>query len=97
MVSDELDDPWRVVITRVSNGYWIHGSEGDAVAVEGKDATEAALHMLWEVNERVGEIGSRYDAERISIGVAPGDKHHDLHPEPCAECACACGVTKNAL
>lgn len=66
----------KLTIERAANGYVVRGDDRDdlAVVVGATDAAEAAQQLLFEVNERIGHVGSRYDAQRVSVIVAPGDK-----------------------
>lgn len=50
--------------------------------------------LMLELADILGVAGDKYDARRLSIGWAPGHKHHDYHPQPCAECECACDAPK---
>lgn len=68
-----------LTITRATNGYVITDEEG-AVTVIAEDPSHpnpdalAAHLMLWEVNESIGHIGSRYDEYRVTIRLEHGDK-----------------------
>ena len=60
-----------------ANGGMSAGSDGD-------------LGMLLAIADATCDLGSRYSAQRLTIKYEPGDKHHDIHPLPCAECDCGC-------
>ena len=87
---------WDLMVRRASNGFVVRGWKWDGDAhwadtlIEDDPANPASLRLLWEVIEQMGFTGSRHDAKRIFVGFRPGDKHHDLHPKPCAECECKC-------
>jgi hypothetical protein len=86
----------KISVESASNGYIVRVPPDDpesaeqVILIEETDRVTAAARMLWEVNEAIGQIGGRYDAARIQVITPSGDKHHDLHPTPCAECACRC-------
>lgn len=44
---------------------------------EAQDEVKKFTEFLYMINEIVGPSTSRYSAERISIGVVPGDKYDD--------------------
>lgn len=85
-----------LIIDSVRNGYVVHvlskfnDKIEDTTVIEGEDRAETAVRMLTQINELIGYLGSRNDARCVFIGLRPGDKHHDFHPQPCSECACAC-------
>lgn len=85
---DNLADPEPIqpdaVIYRVGPGFAVRLWDGDVVAAPDD------LELLLTVAETCCDLGSRYSAKRLTIGYKPGDKHHDLHPEPCSECECEC-------
>ena len=86
----------KISIESAANGYIVRIPPDDpefaeqVILVEESDRVTAAVRMLWEVNEAIGEVGGRHDAARVRISAPPGDKHHDLHPQLCAKCACHC-------
>lgn len=98
----------RLNIKRVSNGfiltdcdyedgdgkkmpmnYCIEFDEKEADAVS---APRALHRLLWQIVELLGEGGSRYDRERISIEIRHGDKHECKDPncDICANDPCTC-------
>jgi hypothetical protein len=66
----------KLTIERAANGYVVRGDDRDdlAVVVGDKDPADAAQLLMWEVNERIGHQGTRYDAKRARAVVMPGDK-----------------------
>jgi hypothetical protein len=86
----------KINVESASNGYIVRIPPDDpesaeqVILVEDTDPVTAAVRMLWEVNEAIGHVGGRHDSARVKISAPPGDKHHDFHPQPCAECACRC-------
>lgn len=85
-----------LTITYAKNGWVLtepadSPDRTDTVTVLEEDPTEVpGLALLWEIIDVLGLQGGRYDARRLWVGTQPGDKHHDLHPDPCAECECLC-------
>lgn len=74
----------RLTIEMAPNGYALRDEDDELVTVvEDDEEAEAARLMLWEVNERIGHIGSRHDAARVRIIVLPGDKWYPPTPETC--------------
>lgn len=49
---------------------------------EDEERAEAFARLLWHIAEELSERGSRYDACRIAIGTAPGDKYIDAIEGP---------------
>lgn len=86
----------KITVESANNGYIVRVPPDDpefaeqVIVIEDEDRAEAAMRMLWEVNETIGHVGGRYDAARVNISAPPGDKHHDQHPQRCADCACRC-------
>lgn len=84
----------RLTITRVTNGWVVtepaDGEDDTVTVIEEAFGDVRGLALLWEIMDTLGLQGSRYEAQRLSVDVKPGDKHHDLHPAPCAECECKC-------
>lgn len=74
----------RLTVEMAPNGYALRDEDDELITVvEDADEAEAARLMLWEVNERIGHIGSRHDAARVRIIVLPGDKWYPPTPESC--------------
>ena len=69
----------RVVIEQTLNGWTIEDEAGMTVIEVGDTESEvrAARRLLYDVLEMLGFVGSRFDKERISIVVEPGDKYLD--------------------
>ena len=87
-----------LTITRASNGWVLEHagfSEDDPVTVIERDpgvssAIQGVSLLLAIVDILDLDHGNRHAAQRLFVGVRPGDKHHDLHPQPCADCECDC-------
>jgi hypothetical protein len=73
-----------VKVWRFPDGGWL------VKTPEGEEVGFGDAGMLLAVAERTCDLGSRYSAQRLTIRIEPGDKHHDSHPKPCATCDCAC-------
>lgn len=71
------------VIKKVENGYILETTCGDETStkvIEAKSEDEevdAFRDLLWELNEAIGPMTSRYSGKRIAIMIEPGDKHSD--------------------
>jgi hypothetical protein len=64
----------RLTIEEVDNGYILECLDIKKVFEDTGSAREALADVLREVVEQFGEVGSRYDEERISIELVAGDK-----------------------
>lgn len=75
----------KLTIERAANGYVVRGDDRDdlAVVVGATEEAQAAQQLLVEVNERIGHVGSRYDAQRVTVIVTPGDKWSPGPGEAC--------------
>ena len=80
----------RLVIYGTRNGWVLEDEPDEDGYVDSESVERDDVDLLWSIAERLCNFGSRYDAQRLFIGRKPGDKHHDLHPKPCSECACKC-------
>jgi hypothetical protein len=93
-----MDSPVKpdITITRAQNGWVVvspayeEGFADRVEVVEEADRDVHGLNLLRYLVEELGIQGTRHDAQRIHVGSSPGDKHHDFHPAPCAECECEC-------
>lgn len=57
------------------NGYVIRDNDtGQILTIADNDRVQAAIDMLCEVNELIGEIGGRHDPARVRVLALPGDK-----------------------
>jgi hypothetical protein len=76
----------KAIISRTVNGAWVRFTDKDAPepvrAVDMSyqfetdigDNLDGLREMLYEIIERLGFVGDRYDKERISIKIEHGDK-----------------------
>ena len=96
----------KITIETARDGYIIRDEDDpEPLLVADENDATAAQMMLWQVNEIIGHVGGRYDAERVRVITLPGDK---WEPRP-GECkhpwvenrsysdtlhwACPCGVS----
>ena len=80
----------EVSVYNTSNGWLLRLSDDTLINVDHDDVA-----LLWELAEYLCNLGGRYDAKRLWVGWKPGDKHHDIHPQRCADCACKCEVDQS--
>jgi len=80
----------RLVIYGTRNGWVLEDEPDEEGYVSSESVENDDVLLLWAIADRLCSSGSRYDADRLSIGRKPGDKHHDIHPERCAACKCQC-------
>jgi hypothetical protein len=78
----------RLVIETARNGFVVRYREGRSesemvTTIAQDDSADATFALLGEVLDRVGEIGSRYDARRVRILIEPGDKWTPKAGEVC--------------
>lgn len=72
-------------IQQVSNGYIVTDTDDPesqpSVIQQREDESDARafLALVREVQDRLGQWGSRHDAERFYADVRPGDKYADAH------------------
>ncbi len=72
-----------MVIKKVENGYILETTSGEETSIKVVEAkcedeeVEAFRDLLWEINDAVGPMTSRYSAKRIVVSIEPGDKHSD--------------------
>ncbi len=72
-----MNDDGALKIVRATNG-WVMTQDGETYVVERDGSSaEVAQRLLWEVIELLGLSGSRYDAERVTVIMKPGDKYVD--------------------
>jgi hypothetical protein len=74
----------KLTIEPILNGYLVREDEDPPWAITGGDEAESARLMLWEVNERVGHLGSRHDERRVRIITMPGDDWLPAEPGGCS-------------
>lgn len=86
-------------IKRARNGWVLtmppemeDGLERVEVIEEHEDLRDPpeGVNLLWAIIEELGLDSNAYDARRLYVGWKPGEKHHDVHPQPCDECECKC-------
>ncbi len=77
-----MSDTWKLVITRVDNGFVLDGraDEGDAkikwtIQDDERDELKSGEELLWTVADYFGLLGGRHDKERLHICRKRGDKH----------------------
>lgn len=61
--------PWRLIITRVDNGYVLEGNDESRSVIQENERDELSEHiqLLWQVQEYFGFGGSKHDKERIQV------------------------------
>ena len=76
-----------ITIRRVNNGYVLISKQDDEqlelvfeVKLEG-DKEVSVRDLLHAILDELGMTGSRHDAKRIYVKVAPGEKHDNFKDE----------------
>ena len=54
-------------ITRVSNGFFLEGNDGNWLIQDTDDPLKSTEELLWDITEYFLLGGSKHDAERIRI------------------------------
>jgi hypothetical protein len=79
----------KLIIETARNGFIIRepateeGYTDEVDVVANDDPAQASFEMLWNVLERIGHVGSRYDEARVRVTIEPGDKW--MSPEEALE------------
>jgi len=62
------DPPWSLTITRINNGYMLHGSDYDSVIEDVEDdPLKSGERLLWDVMDCFNLLGSKHDPERLMV------------------------------
>jgi len=61
------EEKWWLKITRVSNGFFLEGNDGNWLIQDTDDPLKSTEELLWDVTEYFLLGGSKHDAERIRI------------------------------
>jgi hypothetical protein len=80
----------ELTVYRARNGWILTFEDGQPDVIMEQDDEVSGLTLLRAIQDHLGLMGSRYDAQRLVVTTGPGDKHHDLHPRPCSQCECGC-------
>lgn len=76
-----------IIIERAENGFILivandeEDTEKYVFDVEASGEHEAIVNMLYTITSHLGHYGSKHDAKRIYIKVAPGENHSDFKDE----------------
>ncbi len=82
MRSTPMSDAWRLIISRVDNGYVIDGraDEGGAkikwtIQDDERDELRSGEELMLTIADYFALLGGRYDKERLHICRRRGDKY----------------------
>jgi len=79
-----VDNPFRLEIERVSNGYIIRDHSAEETWIVANDHEIVAAHeLLVEVNNRIGRPDSDFAEAMIRIDILPNRRWMEYHPDEC--------------
>ena len=61
------EEKWWLKITRVSNGFFLEGNDGNWLIQDTDDPLKSTEELLWDVTEYFLLGGYKHDKERIRI------------------------------
>jgi len=68
LIEQASNPPWSLTITRIDNGYMLHGSDYDSVIEDVEsDPLRSGEELLWNVMDYFDLRGSKHDPERLRV------------------------------